>query len=220
MTYGEKWGARFRENAAIAVALAARSQGTTMGEIKSHTGQYQNNIFKRLNELGHIVKRDGTGVAGKITLQHKDGKQAHDKACLDLPLIDDIESGNLLNSASTNMTIELNLQASLRAKLHKLEPGLKAIDGGKEVLFRDITAKDARGNIVVVEIKAIKAGKESVAQLLAYMGELSIREGVPKKAVRGILVAPAFQRRTIYAASMVEALTLKQYRPPHFFNDV
>ena len=220
LKYGKKWGASFGERAAIAVVLAARRHGTTMGEIKSHTGQYQNNVFKRLKELGHVLKRDGKGETAKIVLRHKDGRKEHVKACLELPLIDDIESGNFLNTAATDTTLEFNLQASLRANLHKLEPGLKAIDGGKEELNRDITAKDARGNIVVVEIKAVKAGQEAVAQLLAYMGEIAVQERIPRGKVRGILVAPAFQKRTVYAASMVKAVTLKQNQQPLVFSDV
>lgn len=220
MKYGKEWGATFGERAAIAVVLAARRHGTTMNEIKSHTGQAQNNVFKRLKELGHIVKRDGKGGEIKIILRHKDGEKAHAKARLKLPSVDDIENGSLLNNAADDTTVEFNLQASLRANLQKLETGLEAIDGGKEEQFRDITAKDAKGKLVVVEIKAVKAGKEAVAQLLAYMGELAVQERIPKEKVRGILVAPAFQKRTVYAASMVKAVTLKQYLPPLIFSDV
>jgi len=53
--------------------------------------------------------------------------------------------------------------------------------------FVDLYARDESGNIVVIEIKRVKAGEEAVKQLLSYVETLRSRGA----RVRGILVAPA-----------------------------
>ena len=87
--------------------------------------------------------------------------------------------------------LERDLQAALRRAIEQLEPGLEVIDDGAERSvasgFIDITAKDARGAIVVVELKTGTARQGAVAQVLSYMGDIADEE--PDLAVRGILVA-------------------------------
>ncbi|MFN4045711.1 MAG: endonuclease NucS domain-containing protein, partial [Acidilobaceae archaeon] len=52
--------------------------------------------------------------------------------------------------------------------------------------FVDLYGKDGKGNIVVMEIKRVKAGEEAARQLIAYVESLKARGA----KVRGILVAP------------------------------
>ena len=69
------------------------------------------------------------------------------------------------------------------------------------------TAKDQAGNTVVIELKPGKAGKNAVAQLLAYMGEVKAAQN--PSGLRGILVAYDFQANAVAAASVVPNIALK-----------
>ena len=69
------------------------------------------------------------------------------------------------------------------------------------------TAKDTKGNTVVIELKAGEADHKAVGQALAYMGDLSS----DKDVTRGILVAGDFSQKAIAAARVVNNLQLKKY---------
>ncbi|WP_205619235.1 endonuclease NucS domain-containing protein [Neomegalonema perideroedes] len=118
------------------------------------------------------------------------------------------------DSAETEQTfsMERDLQAALRRSIAQLEPGLTIVDGGAERSVAsgriDILARDASGALVVIELKAVKAPRDAVAQILAYMGDLQEEEG---GALRGILVAPDYDARAVSAARMVPALKLVTY---------
>jgi endonuclease len=110
--------------------------------------------------------------------------------------------------------LERDLQAALRRAIDQLEPGLEIVDdgAGRSVSsgFIDITARDARGSIVVIELKTGTARQNAVAQVLSYMGCVAAEE--PDAEVRGILVAADFDKKTRAAARMVPALSLRAYR--------
>jgi endonuclease len=61
---------------------------------------------------------------------------------------------------------------------------------------------------VVIELKAVRAPRDAVAQTLAYMGDVQQECG---GEVRGILVAPEFDPRAVSAARMVPSLNLVTY---------
>lgn len=200
------WGIRVSEKAALAIRLAARPGGTTMGEIYSHNGQNQYNVFKRLGEIGHKIVKEGSGASCRIRLKHKDGKRFNDPEIVAL-------SGEtkLHKTLGLIEQRELELQKSLRKNLRLVERGLRVADNGKENNFCDITAVDAKGRHVVIELKAVKATKEVVAQTLAYMGEAVATVGLAKSKMRGIIVAPDFQDKTVYAAMMTPNVSLFRY---------
>ena len=108
--------------------------------------------------------------------------------------------------------LERDLQEALRANIGQLEAGLKIIDGGRENSTEagriDITAEDASGHIVVIELKAGMAPPDAVAQILAYMGTVA---AYGDKPVRGILVAGNFQKKVLLASRAVSNLALKRY---------
>jgi RecB family endonuclease NucS len=137
------------------------------------------------------VRREG----GRLFLEHKDGVSTSNDAVAQ-PWAPSSES-------------ERRFQAAVRANLDKLEPGLVAIDGGREVGCRDITAKDQAGNVVVIELKIGTATADAVTQLATYMGE--VRAQNSSKKVRGILVARDFTPRAEAAASMVQGAALKRH---------
>ncbi|MBB3355560.1 hypothetical protein FHT70_005523 [Rhizobium sp. BK049] len=206
MDIQEFWGIRVREKAALAIRLAARPGGTTMGEIHSHSGQDQYEVFRRLKEIGHTVVKEGSGANCRIRLKHKDGKRFKD------PEIKGLNGETKLHKTPGLIELrELELQKTLRRNLRRLERGLRVADCGKENNFRDITAVDAKGRQVVIELKAVKATKEVLAQILAYMGEIVVKDGLAKSKMRGIIVAPDFQDKTVYAAIMTPNVSLFRY---------
>ena len=113
------------------------------------------------------------------------------------------------------------MQAALRIEIDQLERGLTIIDDGAERSvdsgFIDITARDASGRTVVIELKAGPAGQRAVAQILSYMGDVAAEEESGK--VRGILVASSFDAKSKAAARMVPSLILRKYSVRFLFSD-
>jgi Endonuclease NucS len=120
------------------------------------------------------------------------------------------QGAEAVDAIKTTFGLERDLQEALRSHIDQLEAGLKVIDGGKERILDvgriDITAEDAQGRTVVIELKAGTADREVIGQILSYMGNLS-----NGKTVRGILIAGSFPQRAIAAARAVPNLELRKY---------
>jgi hypothetical protein len=116
--------------------------------------------------------------------------------------------------------LERDLQAALRQSIEQLEPGLTIADNNHEKVVPsgriDITARDSSGKTVVIELKVGTADRDSIGQILAYMGDLSSQEA----AVRGILVARDFDPRAVSAAPAVQQLRLVRYGFQFMFDAV
>nr|CAD6614667.1 hypothetical protein RKHAN_02709 [Rhizobium sp. Khangiran2] len=110
------------------------------------------------------------------------------------------------------LSLERDLQSSLRSDISSLEEGLVVVDDGIErgVLsgFIDILCRDSNGRLVVVELKAGKADARVIAQTLGYMGDLMEEE---RSEIRGIIVAHEFDQRTRSAVKAVPNLALFRY---------
>jgi Endonuclease NucS len=121
------------------------------------------------------------------------------------------EIDQIAEAMDATFGLERDLQLALRKHIDQLEPGLKIMDDGKEQTVEsgriDITAEDSDGTTVVVELKAGLADRETIGQILGYMGDLM----ATKKSVRGILVAGEFPAGTVAAARAVPNLRLKKY---------
>lgn len=119
------------------------------------------------------------------------------------------------------MGLERDMQAALRGEIESLEPGLTVIDEGAERSvdsgFIDITARDASGVTVVIELKAGPAGQRAIAQILSYMGDVATED--EGSVVRGILVASEFDAKAKAAARMVPHLILRRYSVRFLFSD-
>jgi RecB family endonuclease NucS len=114
--------------------------------------------------------------------------------------------------------LERDLEEFLVRSLQLIEPGLTLyqeegrtgrqfeIEGGRI----DLLCKDRGGDIVIIELKACEAGDSAVGQLLGYVGFAS-RRMFWGRAVRGVLIAPAFSERATHAAALA-GLTLLRYR--------
>ena len=125
-----------------------------------------------------------------------------------------------IDSSEIRFGLERDLQRALRTNVAQLEPGLTISDGGSEKTVEagriDITAEDANGSIVVIELKAGTALPDAITQLLAYMGTVENPDGRP---VRGILVANDFAPRVVQAAKAVPNISLKAYSFQFSFQD-
>ena len=126
---------------------------------------------------------------------------------------EDQDTAELEDSVTQVFGLERDLQAALRANLTQLEPGLVAIDNGQErqveAGFIDILARDQRGSVTVIELKAETGRPAVIAQILAYMGCIAYETGEP---VRGIIVASDFDKRVELAARAAPNLALRKYR--------
>ncbi len=109
--------------------------------------------------------------------------------------------------------LERDLQKALRREIAQLEPCLVIIDDGVERAvasgYIDITARDATGTIVVIELKAGVADRSAVSQIQSYMGDLIEEEAGTD--IRGILVAHDFDGKAKAAARPVPTLALRTY---------
>lgn len=117
--------------------------------------------------------------------------------------------------------LERDMQNALRKNIQSLEKGLEIIDGGKErhteAGFIDITARDKDGKIVIIELKAIPAKADVIAQTLAYMEAIHVEEN---KEVRGIIIASDFVDRVKVASRQIPNLELVQYSFQFTFNQI
>lgn len=133
-------------------------------------------------------------------------------------LLADIEMEEGAETIDTEQAIEItfslekDLQAALRSNINSLETGLTIIDGGKErntLAGRiDITAKDNNNKTVIIELKAVEAKPEVIAQALAYMQAVSTEDNTE---VRGIIIASGFSERVKLAARQIDNLKLLEY---------
>lgn len=111
-----------------------------------------------------------------------------------------------------NFKVEREMQAQVRGQLSQLEEGLQIADGGSEISVAtgriDIVARDARGVLVAIELKAGKCPAGALEQVLAYAHSLSLERNEP---VRAMLIAGAFSDRLRAAAKRANDVELKTY---------
>ncbi|MFM7027390.1 MAG: endonuclease NucS domain-containing protein [Chakrabartia sp.] len=110
------------------------------------------------------------------------------------------------------LNYERELKKLLRAQLEKVEPGLVADDGGRERAVAtgriDITARDAQGRYVVIELKVGPCPAGAIEQVLGYSNDLEEETGTPCRAV---LVASEFSQRQRAAAKRARDIHLLTY---------
>lgn len=107
---------------------------------------------------------------------------------------------------------ESELKIAVRRQLALVEPGLVEADGGRERAVAtgriDITARDANGHYVVIELKAGPCPMGALEQVLAYSTDLETETGTPCRAV---LVASEFSERLRAAAQRATGIALVTY---------
>lgn len=126
-------------------------------------------------------------------------------------------------SSTAVFQVEREMQVAVRGQLDRLEPGLAAIDEGREIAVStgriDILAKDVEGRHVVIELKAGRCPAGALEQALGYAQALSEeRDGVT--SVRVVLIAAEFSDRMRAAARAVPYVSLRTYQFSLQFQEV
>jgi len=117
-----------------------------------------------------------------------------------------------------SISLEKDIQRYLAEHLNEIEDGLTIYSDDEHEGIEypinagriDILAKDKNGNFVVIEIKAKRANKTALAQILSYMGALKEKFG-DGIGIRGILVAKDFDNAIIHATKVVPNIELVKY---------
>ena len=123
------------------------------------------------------------------------------------------------SSTGDQFAYEADLRNYLAKNLNKLEPGLRVYEeegitgiefpvGGR---FIDILATDAKGSLVVVELKVSRGYDRVVGQLMRYVGWIKKNLAEPGQSVRGVIVARAISEDLLLACSMVPGVELFEY---------
>lgn len=164
--------------------------------------------------------RSAVGLYRRFRDQTTDGPDETVPAETDRPLPVDRTRGTDTLTRE-RIGLERDLQKALRQRIEQLERGLVIIDEGVERVvpsgYIDITARDAEGVTVIIELKAGTADRAAVGQILSYMGDIVDEEATAN--VRGILIAHAFDARAKAAARMVPSLMLRSYAVQFSFRD-
>ncbi len=114
---------------------------------------------------------------------------------------------------------ETDLRNYLVKNLGKLEPGLRLYDeegitglefpvGGR---FIDILAIDAKGNLVVIELKVSRGYDRVIGQLLRYVAWIKKNLAETGQSVRGVIIARAISEDLLLACSLVSDVELFEY---------
>ncbi|RAP42787.1 hypothetical protein BYZ73_03745 [Rhodovulum viride] len=145
-------------------------------------------------------------------------KYARFRADLELEAVQpharDLSEANAQTASARDLCFryEQDLQTALVSCVEQIEPGLHLFENGKEYAVPsgriDVLAVDARGNRVVIELKATTAGHDVLGQIAAYMADIEDETGARP---RGVLIAPDFDPKLIRAARMIEGLVLMKY---------
>jgi len=111
--------------------------------------------------------------------------------------IDDVVSYDIPQSNDLRLSgSEKELNDALMDDLSFLEPGLKPLN--QQQVFRkgicDIIAEDAKGRLVVIELKRREADFGSVEQLRRYMEQVKKLKHIE---TRGILLAPSIRKNAL-----------------------
>ncbi len=127
----------------------------------------------------------------------------------------ELPSKRVLNKARI-LHYEKELKTLLRRQLDKVEPGLVAADNGREREVAsgriDITARDADGTFVVIELKAGPCPAGALEQVLGYSSDLEEETGT---RCRAVIVASEFSLRQRSAAKRARELHLVTYQVEH-----
>jgi RecB family endonuclease NucS len=121
---------------------------------------------------------------------------------------------------SSEFAYEKDLKNYLAKNLTVLEPGLTLYEdedcngiefpvGGR---FIDILAVDAKGHLVVIELKVSRGYDRVIGQLIRYMAWIRQNHADPGQNVRGIIVAREITSDLVLACSELKGVQLFEYR--------
>lgn len=130
------------------------------------------------------------------------------------PTGDDTDRGG-----AAEFAYEADLRNYLAKNLSIIEAGLKLYQdegitgvefdvGGRRI---DILAVDAKGALVVIELKVSRGYDRVVGQLMRYMAWIQKNQAEPGQAVRGVIVAREISEDLLLACSLLPNVQLFEY---------
>jgi hypothetical protein len=130
-----------------------------------------------------------------------------------------VEEDNEPAGESAEFAYEADLRNYLAKNLSIIEPGLRLYQdegitgvefdvGGRRI---DILAIDAKGALVVVELKVSRGYDRVVGQLMRYMAWIQKNQAEPGQQVRGVIVAREISEHLLLACSLVSGVRLFEY---------
>lgn len=124
--------------------------------------------------------------------------------------------GKSVKEFEAEVFLEKDLEDFLVKNLDLVEGGLKLVKRQKqiEVGALDILCRAANGNLVVVELKKVRASDKVFGQICRYIGCISAHHSKANQPVRGYIVGSEIDDKLRYAASVVPKGTvqLKTFR--------
>jgi endonuclease len=122
-------------------------------------------------------------------------------------------------AGSSEFAYEADLRNYLAKNLSIIEPGLKLYQdegitgvefpvGGR---FIDVLAVDAKGGLVVIELKVSRGYDRMVGQLMRYMAWIRKNQAEPGQQVRGVIVAREISEDLLLACSLLSGVQLFEY---------
>ena len=141
----------------------------------------------------HVAEEDGFLVIRAVRRSPREILTLRCHKVYTVQWLEELEEGDFWMYINEHQIRDL-----LAANPSILEPGLviTRVERPVEPGFVDLYGRDREGNLVVIELKRVKAGVEAVKQLLGYV-EAFRRKGV---RVRPILVAPDFTESAVRLA--------------------
>ena len=125
--------------------------------------------------------------------------------------IEHVYASDMLEKKESDLSLfgtEKELSDQLMQGLDLIEPGLRAVkqESPLRTGMIDILAEDARGRLVVIEVKRRLADYDAVTQLKRYMDAVKTMKG---RETRGILIAPEIRST---AKDLLEREGLEYYK--------
>lgn len=136
-----------------------------------------------------------------------------------VPEGEDEEPISVPSGAGSEFAYEADLRDYLAKNLTKLELGLRLYEdegitgiefpvGGR---FIDILAIDAKGGLVVIELKVSRGYDRVIGQLMRYVGWIKKNLAEPNQNVRGVIVAREISEDLLLACSLIPSVELFEY---------
>ena len=110
--------------------------------------------------------------------------------------------------------LEANLEMFLAGRIEQIEEGMELVDrqlDTGEVGRLDLLCKDKNGNLVVIELKKMKAGSSIIDQIQRYMGWVMDHKAEKGQKVRGIIIVGKKDTALEYAVKANPNIEIKVF---------
>lgn len=180
-------------------------------------GNAENFIPMGFASLGDKRIDDVTRTYGSIDtfLRYlKDGNWINDSKEYSTDIKREIIKEKATEEVSGINLLEANLEMFLADRIEQVEEGMELIsrqlDTG-EVGRLDLLCKDKEGNLVVLELKKMKAGSSIIDQIQRYMGWVMEHKAEPGQKVRGIIIVGKKDTALEYAVKANPNIKIKVF---------